>query len=400
MSRRVAKHPIRHWTGPERKYDLIFEGTIGVVIVAVLVVAASVIFGSANGGLTYPGGPPSPAGEAFTATYWATSPTTDDKGHTDPNGGAADFAAAVVTELDGSSATAGYGPPYNETPGASQAIGPVSLAGAAHTIFGLTQPINTANDFVLAPLSQIVAPYNPAVAAALQQYTGAGGSRAEGVAADQLDSAQQTTWLKAYTDALAKGTVENGTITVTPGDYGPVAALVQAELTIARNGSLDGYLHGGAAQINTNPYKATMFYSDGTLWKTVASGQGLTGDQWGVMNELWNYPGQFWLILYAIPYHIPAIASSASADLWVGTLIVILGMLLQLFLPWVPGLRDIPRMIPLHKIIYRGYYEKHPPRPPTPAHPHPPDTAAPDQPQPAAASPATDDRTNPNPNPP
>ena len=371
MSRRPPRHPIRHWTGSERKYDLLFEGTVGIVIVSVLVVAASVVFGSADGGLAYPGGPPSHAGEAFTAKYWATSPTTDDNGRTDPNGGATDFVTTVVAELDGSSDTAGYGPPYNETLDAAQTIGHVSPARAAHVVVGLTQPINTANDFVLAPLQQIVAPYDPTVAAAVQQYTAAGGDLTEGVAADQLDSAQQTAWLNAYSDALAKGTVENGKITVAPGDYGPVPALVQAELTIALNGSLDGYLHGGAAQINTNPYKATMFYSDGTLWKTVAAGQGLTGEQWGITNELWNFPGQFWLFFYAIPYHIPAIANSKSADLWAGTLVVILGMLLPLLLPWIPGLRDIPRLIPLYKIIYRKYYDKQSASPPAPEHPQP-----------------------------
>lgn len=188
MSRRPPRHPIRHWTGPERKYDLLVEGTAGILIVSILVVAVAVIFGSADGGLTYPGGPPSQAGEAFTAKYWATSPTRDDQGRTDPNGGATDFVTTVVAELTGSSTTAGYGPPYNETPGAAQAIGPVSPAAAAHAIVGLTQPINTGNDFVLAPLSQIVAPYDPAVAAAIAQYTAVGGNLTEGVPADQLAS--------------------------------------------------------------------------------------------------------------------------------------------------------------------------------------------------------------------
>jgi hypothetical protein len=76
------------------------------------------------------------------------------------------------------------------------------------------------------------------------------------------------------------------------------------------------------------------------------------------MNELWNYPGQFWLLLYAAPYHIPAIASSASGDLWVGTLVVVIGMLLQLLLPWIPGLRDIPRLIPFYRVAYRRYYNR------------------------------------------
>lgn len=353
---RHGKHPIRHWTGPERRYDLLFEGTVAVFVVAVLVVAAAVVFGSADGGLAYPGGPPSKPGAAFSARYWSTAATTDAKGQVDPNGGATDFVATVVTELDGSSATAGYGPPFNDTPGASQQIGSVSLAGVAHRIVGLTQPINTAYDFVLTPLSRLVAPYDPKVAAAISAYEAAGGSRREGAPADQLASPTQAKWLKNYTAALAKATVSDGQIRVAAGDYGPVPTLVQAELTIARTGALDGYLHTGTAQISTDPYKATMFFSDGTLWSTVATGQGLTGDQWGVMNELWNYPGQFWLILYAIPYHIPAIGGSPAADLWVGIIVVIVGMLLQLLLPWIPGLRDIPRAIPLYKTIYRRYY--------------------------------------------
>lgn len=359
MTRRGrARHgqPVRQWTGPERGFDLIFEGTVAVLVVAGLVVVAALIFGSADGGLTYPGGPASKPGDAFSARYWATSPTTD-KGTTDPDGGARDFVTTVVTELDGSSGTAGYGPPFNATPGAAAKIGPVSPAEVAHSLFGLTQPINTANDFVLAPLTQLVAPYDPRVAAAVTAYEAAGGSRSPGVAVDQLVSDQQAKWLKAYTDALAKGSVLNGQVTVAPGDYGPVPTLVQAELGIARSGALDGFLRNTPNQLDTNPFKATMFFSDGTLWSTVATGQGLTGDQWGVMNELWNYPGQFWLILYAIPYHIPAIGSSAAADLWVGTIIVIVGMLLQLLLPWIPGLRDIPRALPLYKIIYRRYHE-------------------------------------------
>ncbi len=352
----VKKHPVRHWTGPERSYDLIFEGTLAVLVVAVLVVAASVIFGSANGGLNYPGGPKSAPGAAFTAKYWATSPVVDAQGNSDPNGGAADFAATVVNELNGTSVTAAYGPPFNETAGSSQKIGKVSLTGIAHSIFGLTLPINTANDFVLAPLTQIVAPYDQSVSAAITTYEAAGGSLKEGVAADKLISDQQGKWLTAYSDALGKGKVENGQITVAAGDYGPVPVIVQAELNIALNGSLDGYLNSEGGQVSTNPTKATMFYSDGAVWSQVATGQGITGSQWGVMNELWNYPGQFWLILYAVPYHIPAIASSTSADLWVGTLLVIVGMLMQLFLPWIPWVRDIPRLIPFYKIIFRKYY--------------------------------------------
>jgi hypothetical protein len=351
------RHPLRHGIGPERKFDLIFEGSIAFMIVAVLVVAATVMFGSADAGLTYQGGPKSTTGAAFSARYWSTSPTTTDQGAVDPNGGAMDFVSTVVTELDGSSATAGYGPPYNETQDASQVIGPFSPTAIAHRIFGLTLPVNTANDFVLAPLTQIIAPYEPTVAAAVRTYEAAGGSLQEGIPADQLISTRQAAWLGAYTSALSKATIVNGIITTAPGSYGPVPLLVQAELDIARKGVLDNYLLSSNNQINTDPSKATLFYSDSTLWGTIATAQGISGDQWGVMNELWNFPGQFWLMLYAIPYHVPAIAGSASADLWV-VITVLLAALIQLLLPWIPGLRDIPRAIPLYKIIYRKHYRE------------------------------------------
>lgn len=356
-----TRQPLRRWSGPERRYDLLFEGGVALLVVSFLVIVAAVVFGSPDGGLTYPGGPRSTPGSAFTARYWVSSPVTDASGHVDPNGGAADFAATVVSELAGTSDTAGYGPPYNDTPNASQTIAGFSPATIAHDVLGLTQPVNTAADFVLAPLTSLLAPDDPAVAAALATYKAAGGNLAPGAPAGSVASPRQQKWLTAYAAALGKGHVVNGRISVAPGSYGPVPELVQAELKIASNGSLDGYLATGRNQLATDATKATLFYSDGQVWSQVASGQGITGDQWGVMNELWNFPGQFWLVLYAIPYHIPAIASSAAADLWVGTLIVVIGILAQLLLPWIPGLRDIPRAIPLYRMIYRRFYSLVPP---------------------------------------
>ncbi|MHB1712402.1 MAG: hypothetical protein ACYCV7_13550 [Acidimicrobiales bacterium] len=353
---RPHRQPIRQWTGPERSYDLIFEGTVAVFFVAVLCVGAAVLFGSPDGGLTYPGGPPSKPGASFTARYWVDAPTVTTSGRLDPNGGAMDFATTVVAELAGTSTTATYGPPYNNTPGGTQHIGRVSLAGVAHAIFGLTDPVNTANDFVLAPLSQIVAPYDPHVAAAIRTYESAGGDLTPGVSASQLASSRQTRWLSAYAKALDKGSIHNGRIQVAPGHYGPVPTLVAAEMSIARNGSLDGFFRSGPTQVNTDTFRSTLFFSDGTLWGNIADAQGINGSQWGVMNELWSYPGQFWLVLYAAPYHIPAIASSSSGDLWVGTIVIAIGMILQLLLPWIPGLRDIPRLIPFYKVAYRRYY--------------------------------------------
>jgi hypothetical protein len=97
---------------------------------------------------------------------------------------------------------------------------------------------------------------------------------------------------------------------------------------------------------------------DGSLWGNIATAQGVAGDQWGVMNELWNYPGQVWLWLYSGMYQIPALnpANNSNLDLDVGLLMIVLGFLLPVFAPWIPVINRIPRWIPLYKIIYRQYY--------------------------------------------
>ena len=238
-----------------------------------------------------PGGPKSPAGQAFSAEYWDVNNPLD-------------LAQTAVQELAGGTATAGYGPPFNQTTGASQEFIGIKPAEIARAIFGLTLPINTASDFVLAPVSHLAAPSRPAVAAAVSLYKAAGGDLAPGAPADQVALSQQMTWLNNYAKVLSatSAKVTPTSITVKAGNYGPVPAIIAAELAIANNGSLDGYFQGSQQQLSTNTYMATMFFSDGTLWYTIAQAQGIVGSQWGVMNELWNFPGQVWLWLYAGMY--------------------------------------------------------------------------------------------------
>src|SRR5215472_7253183 len=343
---RAKRHPLRTWRGPERLYDLITEGVIAVILVTILCVAAAVLWGSPNGGLTYPKGPPSPAGQAFSARYWDAN---------DPS----DLAQTAVTELAGTSGTAGYGPPFNTTTGASQEFLGIKPAEIAKSVFGLTLPVNTANDFVLAPVSQLAAPASPAVATAILQYRSAGGDLSPGIPSGQAASPEQVTWLSNYAKALAssKAKITPTSIRVPPGNYGPVPVIIKAELDIAHNGSLDGYFQGSQQQLSTNTTMGTMFFSDGSLWGNIAEAQGVGGDQWGVMNELWNFPGQVWLWLYAGMYQVPALAANnANLDLDVGLLMIVLGFLLPMFAPWIPLINRIPRWIPFYKIIYRKYY--------------------------------------------
>src|SRR5271165_4253309 len=372
MAPRAKRHPLRTWQGPERPYDLIAEGTIAVIFVALLCILAASLWASPNGGLTYPGAPKSPAGQAFSAMYWDVNAPSD-------------LAQTAVQELAGGTATAGYGPPFNQTTGASQEFIGIKPAEIAKAIFGLTLPINTADDFVLAPVSQLAAPGNPAVAAAVSLYKAAGGDLSPGAPAGQVASSRQMTWLNNYAKALSASSakVTPTSITVKAGNYGPVPAIIAAELAIADNGSLDGYLQGSQQQLSTNTYMATMFFSDSTLWETIAEAQGVGGDQWGVMNELWNFPGQVWLWLYAGMYQIPALnpSNNANLDLDVGLLMILFGFLLPMFAPWIPVVNRIPRWIPLYKIIYRKYYASTsggPPPAEVSSEPAPPPPAPPD----------------------
>src|SRR6266699_198353 len=104
---------------PTRRYDIVKEFVIAFVAVALLTAALSAIFSS-------------PDEKHITFAGWAKA---------DPN----DFVATAVTELAGTSGTAGYGPPYNSTAGVSQTLGPLQLQKWA----GVTQPVNAAQDFVL-----------------------------------------------------------------------------------------------------------------------------------------------------------------------------------------------------------------------------------------------------------
>ena len=72
------------------------------------------------------------------------------------------------------------------------------------------------------------------------------------------------------------------------------------------------------------------------------------------MNESGSYPGQPWLWLYQLWYHVAPFSNSASVDVWAVYLTGIATLLL-LLVPFIPGLRDIPRWIPVHRLIWRRW---------------------------------------------
>jgi hypothetical protein len=84
-----------------------------------------------------------------------------------------------------------------------------------------------------------------------------------------------------------------------------------------------------------------------------ATAMGLSGSQWGVMNETGSYPGQPWLWLYTLWYQVPAWTNSANIDM-IAIYMTGLATVALLLVPFIPGLRDIPRLIPVHRLIWRS----------------------------------------------
>ncbi|GAA3515176.1 hypothetical protein [Actinocatenispora rupis] len=302
-----------------RPYDLVKEFVIALGVVVVLTVGLAVVFSS-------------PDDRPITLASWSNA---------DPN----DFVATSVTELDGTSATATYGPPYTTTSGAAQRIGPLSPQQWA----GVRHPVDTAHDFVLDPLERASA-HDPLLSLALQVYATA-------------PSAQERAWTAHYSAALAKA--PGGDPTKVPaGDYGPVPVMMGRLLGLAQAGGLDGTLQseGGVRFYQTDYTRPLLYLSDGSYLESRARAQHLAGDQWGMMNETGNYPGQAWLWLYTFWYQVPPFSSSANADALVWGVMAVLTLALVL-LPFIPGLRSIPRLVPVYRLIWRDHYRRqNPPR--------------------------------------
>jgi hypothetical protein len=299
------------WRGPTKRYDILKEGTIATVIALALTFVLAGVLSS-------------PDLPAVSVRSWA---------QVDPGG----FLATAATELNGTSFTAGYGPPYN-TNGTPQ-----SLLFAPANWAGVRQPIDTAQTFVLAPLAT-VAPANPALAAALSQYKSA--------SADQ-----QNKWATAYVTGVAKVKFVNGNPVLPPGNYGPVPVMLANELTLAGSGAIDTDLLAQRQFYGSDFTKPLLFLADGDYYNTLADSQHLTGDNWGVMNETGSYPGQPWLWLFQMWYHVHGWNNSANIDL-IAIYMTGLATLLLLFVPFIPGLRDIPRWIPLHRLVWRDWNKR------------------------------------------
>jgi len=303
------------WGGRNRRYDLVKEGVVAVVVIAILVAALSTLFGS-------------PDDKQITFKQWASAAP-------------ADFYATSVKELAGSSGTGGYGAPYN-TASVGVNLGPLHLA----KLMGVTHPVDTVNDFVITPLTTVsnAAP----VAAALKQW-------------QVTDPKTQSTWSTNYDNALTKA---NGDATkVGAGDYGAVPALAAGLLSMAQAGSLDGALLSQGNYFQSDSTKQTLFLGDGSYFNDQSTASNLQGSTWGMMNETGRYPGQAWLWLYSFWYQIAPFNNAnshplgANADAWIMVIMGALSLGLVL-MPLIPGVKSLPYKVKIHRLIWKNYYQE------------------------------------------
>ena len=306
--RAMAQADAAPWRGATRRYDILKEGTVAGVIVLLLTIALASLLSS-------------PDVPSVTIQTWSRIAP-------------ADFLATAASELNGTSETATYGPPYNNVTGSTQ-----SLLFAPADITGVTQPVNAARDFVLAPLTTGTRG-NPSLAAALATYRAA-------------PAAQQLKWANAYATAVTKVKFANGVPVLPAAADGPVPVLLANELTMARSGALDASMLAKQPFYGTNLTRPLLFIEDGAYFANQATAMHLTGAQWGVMNETGSYPGQPWLWLYTLWYQVPGWTNSANIDM-IAIYLTGAATLLLLAVPFIPGLRDVPRLIPVHRLIWRG----------------------------------------------
>ena len=302
------------WVGPLRHYDILKEATIAVAIVACLSVLLAVLFSS-------PDKPP------VTLQAWAKA---------QPVG----FTQIALSELDGTSVSANYGPPYNHGRAETQYLGPFSIEKA----LGVHFPVDPMRSFVLDPLSTL--PARPVLQDAIHAWEAA-------------PATERRAWAARYARALDEGRVPSSW----PGS-GPAPELLSSLLGMARSGALDAQLVSHSSFYTTNYTNPILFLGDSwkaqrtkSYWGEIVTAEHLKSSQWGVMNESGSWPGQPWLWLYTMWYQVPPMSTSqkGNADVLVIAIMAVLSMVL-LLVPFIPGLRDIPRRVPLHRAIWRRYY--------------------------------------------
>ncbi|MGW7684458.1 hypothetical protein ACWGID_27190 [Kribbella sp. NPDC054772] len=296
---------------PTRSYDLVKEFVIALIVVAVLTTVLAAVFSS-------------PDEKSITLSDWAQKA---------PN----DVVATATGELAGTTTSAQYGPPYNHA-STGQVLGPLELQNWA----GVRIPVDSANDLVITPLRGVSA--DPVLSAALAVWSAA-------------PAARQQAWAAAYAAALSSAPDGNPAAVKPSIGYGPVPVLAAKFLRLTGSGGLEGMLDSRGSFYKGDATRGLLLLADGAYLEDQARARNLGGDQWGMMNETGNYPGQPWMWLYTFWYQVKPFSTSDNADAQVWALMAVLTLALVL-VPFIPGVRSIPRWVPLHRLIWRDYYRR------------------------------------------
>jgi hypothetical protein len=326
------KDDTKPWTGGYQPYDLVKEACIAVGVIALLAIVLAILFSS-------------PDEKPSTIAQWSRQLPVN-------------FVTTAVKELGGTSGTAEYGPPYNHNSESVQHF----LFLHPQRWLGVSHPINTAEDYVIGPLKTV--PDDPALDGALAEYQAA-------------PEKTQKAWAEAYAKPLEEyaeaeeagkplpKTVSvdptTGMVSVQASGAGPVATIMSAELSLAKSGGLDGSLLTSSQFFQTDYTEPLLFMADGGLLERRAEEQHLGGEEWGMMNETGSYPGQVWLWLYTFWYQVEPFKESPNGDLLVLLLMLVLSAAF-ICIPFLPGIRSVPRKIPIYKLIWREHYRAIRPR--------------------------------------
>ncbi|HUB75257.1 MAG TPA: hypothetical protein VL979_14635 [Solirubrobacteraceae bacterium] len=321
-----SRDDTRPWSGSYAPYDLVKELCIAIAVVTLLAVALTILFSS-------------PDEKPSTIAQWSRQLPVN-------------FVATAAKELDGTSDTAEYGPPYNHASGSVQHF----LFLHPQRWLGVSHPIDTELEYVIDPLKTI--PGDPTLKAALAEYQAApeqtrkAWGEAYAKPLEEYETAEEEGKPLPRTVAIDHGT---GGVIVQARGAGPVPAMMASLLTLARSGGLDGNLLTSRQFFQTDYTKPLLFMADGGLLEKRAEADHLLGEQWGMMNETGSYPGQVWLWLYTLWYQVEPFKSSVNADLLVMIVMAALSLLF-VCVPFLPGVRDLPRRVPLYRAIWREHY--------------------------------------------
>jgi len=308
--RRHDRARAAHWTGAFASSDPVRVLAIACGMIALLAVALSILFSS-------------PDEKASTIKQWSLQRPVN-------------FLETAVTELAGTSITAEYGPPYNH-----HRDGQHAAFLSLQKWLGVSHPIDAAQDFVIGPVRAIHGVAG--LQGELEEYLAAPGFQKD----DGIQSFENAVrYVRVGSDRSAK---------VPPGEYENVNNVMNGLLNLAQSGGLDGNLLTNGQGFQTDYTKPLLFMADGGLLYERAKRQHLLGHQWAMMNETGSYPGQPWLWPYAALYEIEPFKASENADILVWLVMAALGVAF-VCVPLLPGVRSLPRLIPVHRLIWREHH--------------------------------------------